>query len=149
MRKDLHNIEEFRVLTGPYATRPYSGIPGQFVIKTRGRKLRVLASDGEGWEHVSVSVNDKRCPTWGEMCFIKDLFWEPDEAVFQIHPPHSDYRNLHEFVLHLWRQIDQSFPLPDGDMVGPKGVSQEQAKNMSIKELYEATGRDIKTGEKI
>ena len=47
------------------------------VIKTpAGATLRVLFSDGLGWDHVSVSLAD-RCPTWAEMCFIKDLFLRP------------------------------------------------------------------------
>lgn len=56
-----------------------------------GEDLKVIASPGDAsqdvpWEHVSVSTR-RRCPTWKEMCFIKDLFWEPEEAVMQLHPP--------------------------------------------------------------
>ena len=41
----------------------------------------IVASWGGGWEHVSVSLA-RRCPTWEEMCMIKDLFVE-------YHPPRS------------------------------------------------------------
>lgn len=64
--------------------------------------LRIIASDGGGWDHVSVST-PRRCPTWDEMAAVKDLFFAPEEAVMQLHPPKSDYINLHPYCLHLWR----------------------------------------------
>ncbi len=43
-----------------------------------GGNLHVLASDGGGWDHVSVSrVN--RCPNWPEMEYVKRLFFRPDD----------------------------------------------------------------------
>jgi len=81
--------------------------------------LRMISSAGEGWEHVSVSL-EYRCPTWEEMCFVKDLFWMPEEAVFQLHPPASEYVNHHPHCLHLWRPIDNDMPLPPAEFVGPK-----------------------------
>ena len=36
--------------------------------------IAVIASWGGGWEHVSVSLA-RRCPTWEEMCMVKDIFW--------------------------------------------------------------------------
>jgi hypothetical protein len=47
--------------------------------------LRVIASDGKGWEHISVSLPN-RCPNWREMCFIKSLFWDEEDVVIQYHP---------------------------------------------------------------
>jgi hypothetical protein len=82
--------------------------------------LTVIASNGDGWikdlagnpwEHVSVSVSN-RCPVWDEMCFVKDLFWGPEECVVQFHPPRSQYVNQHPFVLHLWKPLGVSLPLP-------------------------------------
>lgn len=57
-----------------------------------------------GWEHVSVSpCNRKRAtpPTWAEMCEIKHMFFEDEEAVVQYHPPKSEYVNNHPYCLHL------------------------------------------------
>ncbi len=34
--------------------------------------VAIVASWGGGWEHVSVSL-PRRCPTWDEMCLIKDI----------------------------------------------------------------------------
>ncbi len=87
-------------------------IPGR---ETGGRELKVIAADGEEtkWEHVSVSLPDspKRCPSWDEMCIVKNLFWDESECVVQFHPPKSDYVNFHAGVLHLWRFVEP-FPMP-------------------------------------
>lgn len=57
------------------------GNNGVFFCKiAHGQTLRVIVSDVMGWEHVSVSRKD-RCPTWEEMCQIKDMFWGKDDCV--------------------------------------------------------------------
>ena len=75
------------------------------VLSCNGRsQLAVIVSDGGGWDHVSVHVfGEKRCPTWEEMCAVKDLFFRDDEVVMQLHPAKSEYVNQHPFTLHLWR----------------------------------------------
>jgi hypothetical protein len=87
--------------------------------------LMCIASDGEGWEHVSVSVrNAKRTPTWGEMAFVKLQFWDPEDVVMQIHPAESEYVNNHPYVLHLWRPANgECIPVPSSFMVGIKGLT--------------------------
>lgn len=85
---------------------------GAFMIKHNGIDLRMIVSDGFGWEedglpgppweHVSVSVNG-RVPTWEEMCFVKDIWWEPNETVIQFHPRRDRYIDCNPHVLHLWR----------------------------------------------
>lgn len=81
------------------------------------RKLSIIFSCNEGWEHVSVSLPN-RCPTWAEMCLVKELFWEDDEAVMQLHPPKADYVNCHPYCLHLWRPLVGQIPLPPKELVG-------------------------------
>jgi hypothetical protein len=94
------------------------GNNGAFEIPLKhGQRVFVMSGDGLGWEHVSVSRKD-RCPTWDEMCQIKDLFWDDTDCVVQYHPPRSEYVNNHPYCLHLWRQIGAEFPLPDSIMVG-------------------------------
>jgi len=83
------------------------------------REIAIIASWGMGWEHVSVSLR-RRCPTWDEMCTIKDIFWREDECVIQYHPPKSEYVNNHPFCLHLWKKIGHEFELPPGILVGIK-----------------------------
>lgn len=81
-----------------------------------GRKLRVALSTTDEWEHVSVVVQDgkkERTPTWVEMCYIKNRFWEDEDCVVQYHPPKADYINHHQYALHLWRYTAGPFPQPD------------------------------------
>lgn len=106
---------------------------GRFVIRcpVLGSYLVVMTSNGadwreylpgEPWEHVSVSVNhEQRCPTWEEMCWVKDQVWDAEECVVQFHPPKSEYVNQHPYVLHLWRCPTQETPRPPSICVGQKG----------------------------
>lgn len=113
--------EHLRVVRGPHGTTKAAGNNGAFLIPPSVAHKRagfwVIASDGMGWRHVSVSTNG-RCPTWPEMCFIKDMFWTEDECVIQYHPPKSEYINNHPYCLHLWQPIDVVLPMPDTIMVG-------------------------------
>jgi len=80
--------------------------------------LTVLFSDGLGWEHVSVSTRG-RPPNWEEMCAVKNLFWDPDDVVMQLHPARAEYVNLHPHCLHLWRPSSGvSIPTPPRELVG-------------------------------
>jgi hypothetical protein len=81
--------------------------------------LTVVASDGDGWDHVSVSRSN-RCPNWPEMEHIKRLFFAESETVMQLHVPASEHINCHPHTLHLWRPQKQDIPRPPGWMVGPK-----------------------------
>lgn len=84
-----------------------------------GANLRVIASDGGGWDHVSVSRRN-RCPNWAEMDFIKRVFLMPDEVAMQLHVAESDHLSLHPYCLHIWRPNDgRSIPLPSPIMVAP------------------------------
>lgn len=119
-------VEEFRIIRGLMASAegdPY----GAFLIPgPHGRTLKVIASSGDAeagieWEHVSVSV-DKHTPTWGEMSFIKDLFWDEEETVMQLHPPKSRWINNHSGCLHLWRPLKAEIPLPPDRTVGDRSL---------------------------
>lgn len=121
-------LERHRIITGPLASDSSYGNNGafRFAIPGEARPIHVIASNGLGWEHVSVSFGpeSRKTPSWELMCQIKDLFWNTEEAVIQIHPPRSDYVNNHPGCLHLWRCIDgQEQPLPPSIMVGLTAVS--------------------------
>lgn len=73
---------------------------GYMLIPARG--LAIIFSNGGGWEHVSVSRND-RVPTWDEMEWVKREFWEDTDTVMQLHVPPAEHVNHHEYCLHLWR----------------------------------------------
>ena len=111
--------EQFRIKHGPMRTTKEDGNNGVFQIRSLKlkRALNVIASDGMGWEHVSVSIHD-RTPTWEEMCFVKDLFWDAEDCVLQYHPPKSDYINNHKYCLHLWRPESIELPRPPSICVG-------------------------------
>lgn len=87
-----------------------------------GMHMRVIASAGDGWEHVSVSRRN-RPPNWAEMCAVKNLFFHPHETVMQLHVPPDEHVNFHPYCLHLWRPIDGSIPRPPAWMVGPREKS--------------------------
>ncbi len=99
--------------------------------KTRVR-LNFIMSWGAGWEHCFVSITDryKRCPSWEQMCFIKDTFWNEDECCIEYHPAKKDYVNNHEYCLHIWKPINIEIPMPPSIMVGLK-------KDYSDKEFSE------------
>lgn len=92
-------------------------------IKLQGMRIKtitfaVMADAQTDWEHVSISLPD-RCPTWDEMCWIKSLFWSPEDCVVQYHPPESEYVNNAKFCLHLWKYAGQ-MPRPPAIYVGVK-----------------------------
>jgi hypothetical protein len=66
MKKRNLEIEPYRIMDYPdpdVAAACVGSNNGAFRVPGG---LRVIASDGEGWDHVSVSLPD-RCPTWEEM----------------------------------------------------------------------------------
>lgn len=80
--------------------------------KTGFTTATIIWSWGMGWEHVSVSILNGSLPTWNDMCFIKDMFWNDEDCVVQYHPPKSSYVNMMPNCLHLWKSIDTEFPTP-------------------------------------
>lgn len=79
-----------------------NSVNGTFSFVRGVTRLLVVASDGGGWDHVSVSTAS-RCPTWNEMAWVKQQFFREDECVMELHPAKADYINDHPFCLHLWR----------------------------------------------
>lgn len=116
----------------PYRTSKYPWISkygdnyGAFRIPYKGVALLVLVSAGENgaiefgdahaWDHISVSAPN-RTPTWQEMDYIKDIFWNPDETVMQLHVPKSEHINCHPNVLHLWKPLLIPIPRPPSSAV--------------------------------
>jgi hypothetical protein len=130
MKKDLSHLDKYRephpitshVLLGD--TRGCFKIP-HYNYKERDRNRThfvVISSDGEdvGWDHVSAHVRfvdavpRMRTPTWDEMCWIKDQFFNDDETVVQFHPKRSEHVNVHQHVLHLWKKVGAEHELPPG-----------------------------------
>ena len=85
-----------------------------------GGSLLIVAAQGDGWDHVSVSRRS-RCPNWPEMEQVKRAFFADDEVVMQLHVPLGEHVNNHPYTLHLWRPLEQPVPRPPGVMVGLGG----------------------------
>lgn len=104
---------------------PTDSFPGAYLLphpKIKDYHFQVIIGDGMGWDHVSTRLVQgkkfvERCPTWAEMCFIKDYFFDESETVVQFHPAKSEYVNTHKYVLHLWRSQLIEMPTPQTIMV--------------------------------
>lgn len=113
------------------------GFGGTLYDKKSRCNLNFIMSWGAGWEHCSVSITAqyKRCPSWEQMCAIKNVFWNEDEACMQLHPAKKDYVNNHEYCLHIWRPIEKEIPMPPSIMVGlKKDYTKEEIEY--IKEIF-------------
>lgn len=114
--RNLNYLNKYRTpLLGDYGDE-YNGA---FFLTIKGQTYSVIASNGEGWEHVSVAGKN-RTPSWEVMNEIKDMFFHEDEVVMQLHPIKDEYVNNHKNCLHLWRPINQKIPTPPKWMVGIK-----------------------------
>jgi len=88
---------------------------GAFHVKEIG--LRIIISSGAGWEHASVS-RMSRMPTYTDMEWVAQTFWEPTDTLMQLHVPKKDHINEYEYCLHWWRPVDDSrIPRPPDWMV--------------------------------
>lgn len=130
MKPDGKHLDSIRKVHPKMGPSPSGALYGYFEMQAPEGLLRIISSgehhqqeDGE-WEHVSVSLAD-RCPTWEEMCLVKDLFWMPEECVLQFHPPRSTHINNMPFCLHLWKPL-YPIQLPPAITVGVSKKSKRQ-----------------------
>lgn len=61
----------------------------------------------------------RRTPTWREMEWVRDQFWEPEELVVQFSVPRSQHISYHDYTLHMWKPIGVELPLPPSITVAP------------------------------
>ncbi len=117
----FHVPEECRMKHGPLASDDSAGNNGAFALRLfgiKGQPIAVcIASDGGGWDHVSVQVSTGGTPSWEIMSLIKDVFWSKDDCVVQFHPPEAEYVNIHPDVLHLWRPQGYAIQTPPKEFV--------------------------------
>lgn len=107
--KDLKKIKETINLF--IDKESFDGVIGRYFDKDANKMLDFIFSWGEGWEHLSVST-PRKCPSWDQMCKMKDIFWNDDEVCIEYHPRKSDYVNMHPFCLHIWKPINEEIPTP-------------------------------------
>ena len=107
MLRNLYELDQYR-RTDRHVMENWGwagdGGAGMFMIPSPvdRKPIAVVASSGEGWDHVSVSRSN-RCPNWPEMEFIANLFFKGDEVAMQLHVPANDHVNNHPYCLHWWR----------------------------------------------
>lgn len=93
MKTDWSHLEGFRRRDASMWSSAPGDRHGVFYLTRVRTNFVVIASDGSPeipWEHVSARAIDykgERVPTWEEMCWLKDLFWDAEECVVQYHPP--------------------------------------------------------------
>lgn len=147
---DLRELDEYRVHLKRIGWDGDAN-HGAFLIRCPNttRQIKIIASSGYGWDHVSVSLNDSLLPpNWTEMEFIRRMFFKPDEPVMQFHAPVADYvdglnGSGHPGCLHLWRPYDArvgEIPTPPKFMVG--GMTPEAANAQAAS--YEARGLTVR-----
>jgi hypothetical protein len=95
---------EFRMRHGNMRSNDDYGNNGVFIVHLNGVAVTCIASDTDGWEHVSMSI-PSRSPTYDEMERIKTVFWgnNPVVVIFMRHRPKNDL--YVETRVGLWRNI--------------------------------------------
>lgn len=131
--RNMNLLDTFRVTdrarlawNGGWAGDSMSGV---FMIPSPidRQTLRVIATNGDGWDHVSVSRGN-RCPNWPEMEHIAALFFKDDERAMQLHVPRTEHLSLHPYCLHWWRPHDVEIPRPPSNMVAVPGSIEDNKR---------------------
>lgn len=124
----MKNIEEIKKTPNLFieAETKNVGMGGKYYDKYTGKWLNFIFSYQMGWEHLSVSM-PSRTPTWGQMCIMKDIFWNKNEACVEYHPREEDYVNNHKHCLHIWRPTHETLPTPPSILVGFRSEEEKQA----------------------
>lgn len=85
---------------------PWMDMPGHVFSH---RHLRAILSgdiiDGKRWVHLSV-VRKDRMPDWAELVAARDGIVGPEVEMIQYLPKKSEWANIHDFVLHLWKCVE-------------------------------------------
>ncbi len=114
------------------------------LISLNGKIASIVASNGAGWEHVSISfMKGNKMPTWEDMCTLKEKMWYDDETVIQIHPSKDEYVNNLSNCLHLWRCTYKDMVLPPSCLVGVKKGQSKYELIQQLKEAYEIAGEEL------
>lgn len=121
--KNLNELNSYRVVNKDvidwygFQGDHYCGV-FDIPFTATGARLRCVASNGGGWDHVSVSLPN-RCPNWPEMEHVKRSFFCAHETAMQLHVPTKDHISCHPYCLHIWRPHNMEIPLPPPIMVAP------------------------------
>ena len=109
---------------------------GVFDFVVDGQHCFVIATNGEGWDHISVSCPYNVLPTWDMMEKIKRRFFNDVDFAVEYHPKKEDYVNNVENCLHLWLPNNgEEIPYPD-----MKAIKRSKPQVKS-KKLYMVDGK--------
>lgn len=124
----MKKIEEIKKTPNLFieAEAENDGIGGYYYDRFNNKKLNFIFSYQMGWEHLSVSMPSKT-PSWEQMCMMKNIFWNEDEACVEYHPKKEDYVNNHKHCLHIWKPTNEVLPLPPSILVGFRSEAEKQA----------------------
>jgi hypothetical protein len=106
--KKMRTYEEIMESGKLYNVRMISGgcISGLVKLPDCGTCSVIYGNNKYGYEHVSISLKHKfGIPSGEDMCVLKDIFFGDEEEVYYIHTKKSEYMNISENCLHLWKPI--------------------------------------------
>lgn len=145
--RNLHTLDLYRAAETELKMFGFHGNErnGLFILPspTDGEPLRIIASSGGGWEHLSVSRETNRCPNWPEMEWVKRQFFEEHECAMQLHPPQADYINgawpggASQYTLHIWRPLNVDIPRPPQWMIGANSKAEADKLRAEAHKLIE------------
>lgn len=124
----MKSLEEIRKTRNLFITAEAEndGMGGYYYDSISEKRLNFIFSYQLGWEHLSVSMPSKT-PSWEQMCRMKAIFWNKDEACVEYHPKEEDYVNMHQHCLHIWRPTEEYLPTPPHILVGFKDKEEQEA----------------------
>jgi hypothetical protein len=129
--KDLGFFERFRVadpISGEFSHDEKSGF---FQMKFGEKLFFIVVNEIDGWQHVIVSSAQKE-PSWKEMCYFRDKFFELDETVIQFcKSPTRKIKNTCE----LWSPAP-NFELPNLRFFQNRGTEISKNAIVFIKDDY-------------
>ena len=105
----MRPIEELKLKLPWTRIAPENCIMSEITINGHNGSV-IFSPDMNGWEHVSFCPYRGYVPSWDDMCKLKDFFFEDEEEAIQIHPKKSEYINIMDNCLHLWRNSKLELP---------------------------------------
>lgn len=126
--RNLHLLDAYRIEGQPGDERH-----GAFIVPScSGRgKLAVEAKSADGWDHVSVSRDD-RWPDWAEMEQIALLVLKDDETAMVLHTPARDHVKGSAFILSWWRPHGGGIPDPHSPLIGCQDAADRRLDRISV-----------------
>lgn len=95
----------------PYVKMVFPGTYGSEITVGTHKGSVIWSANEEGWEHVSFSpYNHSYIPHWKDMCELKAMFWPDEEECIQFFPKKSEYVNIQNNCLHIWRNTKMAVP---------------------------------------